>query len=163
VIACSGRRVACTPHAHAPPREAEPFTRITRRCCAVRSLPLAPSSVPLIPSLQVRGLYREERTDHGRQPALVVSPSSRVAKTTRDLSQGPIITQSRCVLVLRLTVRVAYSTVTFRPLHSCPQTGQALASAALWILMNIPSLADVASKIDEKMFVIKYELSYRSR
>jgi hypothetical protein len=27
--------------------------------------------VPLIPSLQVRGLYRKERTDHGRQPALL--------------------------------------------------------------------------------------------
>jgi len=53
------------------PREAKPFTRITRRCRAVRSLPLAPSSVPLIPSLQVRGLYRKERTDHGRQPARV--------------------------------------------------------------------------------------------
>ena len=54
---------------NSPPREAEPFTRITRRCRAVRSLPLAPSSVPLIPSA-VRGLYRKERTDHGRQPAL---------------------------------------------------------------------------------------------
>src|SRR5438477_13040334 len=65
------------------PREAKPFTRITRRCRAVRSLPLAPSSVPLIPSLQVRGLYRKERTDHGRQPASVVlsvvpKPDSRV-------------------------------------------------------------------------------------
>jgi hypothetical protein len=57
------------------PRETEPFTRITRRCRAVRSLPLAPSSVPLIASLQVRGLYRKERTDHGRQPALNLSPS----------------------------------------------------------------------------------------
>jgi len=59
----------------APPREAEPFTRITRPCRAVRSLPLAPSFVPLIPSLQVCGLYRKERTDHGRQPALILSPS----------------------------------------------------------------------------------------
>ncbi len=42
-------------------------------------------------------------------------------------------------------------------------TGQVLASAALWTLMNIPSLANVASEIDEKMFVIKYDLSYISR
>ena len=38
---------------------------------AVRSLPLAHSSVRLIPSAPVRGLYRKERTDHGRQPAPV--------------------------------------------------------------------------------------------
>ena len=65
------------------PREAKPFTRITRRCRAVRSLPLAPSSVPLIPSLQVRGLYRKERTDHGRQPAPVAL--SIVPKSTDSL------------------------------------------------------------------------------
>jgi hypothetical protein len=56
---------------NSPPREAEPFTRITRRCRAVRSLPLAPSSVPLIPSTPVRDLYRKERTDHERQLARV--------------------------------------------------------------------------------------------
>src|SRR5947207_13267402 len=41
------RRLA--PSAHAPPREAKPFTRITRRCRAAL-LALAPSSVPLIGS-----------------------------------------------------------------------------------------------------------------
>ena len=54
-----------------------------RRCRAVRSLPLAHSSVPLIPSLEVRGLYRKERTDHGRQPAPVAF--SIVPKSTDSL------------------------------------------------------------------------------
>jgi len=39
--------------------------------------------VPLIPSLQVRGLYRKERTDHGRQPAPV--PFSVVTKSNDSL------------------------------------------------------------------------------
>ena len=54
-----------------------------RRCRAVRSLPLAHSSVPLIPSLEVRGPYRKERTDHGRQPAPVAF--SIVPKSTDSL------------------------------------------------------------------------------
>jgi hypothetical protein len=52
------------------PREAQPFTRITRRS---RRPLLAPcsqlrASDTIAP---VRGLYRKERTDHGRQPALL--------------------------------------------------------------------------------------------
>jgi hypothetical protein len=52
------------------PREAEPFTRTTRRS---RRPLLAPcsqlrASDTITP---VRGLYRKERTDHGRQPARV--------------------------------------------------------------------------------------------
>jgi integron integrase len=39
--------------------------------------------VPLIPSLQVRGLYQKERTDHGRQPAPVAF--SIVPKSTDSL------------------------------------------------------------------------------
>ena len=46
------RRSFCLFILDASPREAEPFTRITWRCRAVRSLPLALSSVPLIPSRQ---------------------------------------------------------------------------------------------------------------
>ena len=52
-----------------PPREAEPFTRITRRGRAVRSLPLAPSSVPLIPSLQCAAfIEKSELTTGGSLP-----------------------------------------------------------------------------------------------
>jgi len=87
------------------PGEAEPFTRTTRRS---RRPLLAPcsqlrASDTIAP---VRGLYRKERTDHGRQPARVppllatpakpfsLRPSSRVAETTRDLPYG-LITQAR--------------------------------------------------------------------
>jgi hypothetical protein len=53
----------------ASPREAEPFTRITRRCRAVRSLPLAPSSVPLIPSRQCAAFTeKSELTTGGSLP-----------------------------------------------------------------------------------------------
>src|SRR5205814_2391800 len=51
------------------PREAQPFTRITRRCRAVRSLPLAPSSVPLIPSRQCAAfIEKRELTTGGSLP-----------------------------------------------------------------------------------------------
>jgi len=38
-----------------------------------------------------------------------------------------------------------------------------LAFVARWISMKPLRLADMAPEIDEKMFVIKYELSYMSR
>ena len=41
-------------------------------------------------------------------------------------------------------------------------TGQVLAFAVPWIAMNPPLLADIQAEIDEKMFAIKYELSYIS-
>jgi hypothetical protein len=57
------------------PREAEPFTRITRRCRAVRSLPLAPSSVPLIPSLQCAAfIEKSELTTGGSLPLRFLPP-----------------------------------------------------------------------------------------
>jgi hypothetical protein len=53
------------------PREAERFTRITRRSRAVRSLPLAPSSVPLIPSCQCAAfIEKSELTTGGSLPRL---------------------------------------------------------------------------------------------
>ena len=52
------------------PREAEPFTRITRRRRVVRSLPLAPSSVLLIASLQCAAFTeKSELTTGGSLPA----------------------------------------------------------------------------------------------
>src|SRR2546429_7639185 len=55
----------------APPCEAEPFTRITRRLApALFAFRLVSNSIAL---LQCAGLYRKERTDHGRQPARVSS------------------------------------------------------------------------------------------
>jgi hypothetical protein len=42
-------------------------------------------------------------------------------------------------------------------------TGQVLAFAAPWIAMNPPLPTDIQTEIDEKIFVIKYELSYISR
>ena len=42
-------------------------------------------------------------------------------------------------------------------------TDQVLAFAVPWIAMNPPLLADIQTEIGEKMFVVKYELSYISR
>jgi hypothetical protein len=42
-------------------------------------------------------------------------------------------------------------------------TGQVLAFAVPWIAMTPPLPADIQTEIDEKLFAIKYELSYISR
>jgi hypothetical protein len=39
-------------------------------------------------------------------------------------------------------------------------TGQVLAFAVPWIAMNPPLPTDIQTEIDEKLFAIKYELSY---
>jgi hypothetical protein len=63
----------------APPREAEPFTRITRRYRAVRSLPLAPSSVVLIASPECAAFTKKsELTTGGSLPFSITPPPIRI-------------------------------------------------------------------------------------
>jgi hypothetical protein len=118
------------------PREAEPFTRITRRCRAVRSLPLAPSSVPLIPSRQCAAfIEKSELTTGGSLPLC--------------LGRESLITFSASCSLLRVLIMSS--------------TDQVLASVVPWTSMNDLFLSDIAPEIDEKMFAIKYEFSYISR
>jgi Phage integrase, N-terminal SAM-like domain len=59
----------------APPREAEPFTRLdpprTDNAAPRAARFSFPTRLQLNSIASVRGLYRKERTDHGRQPAPV--------------------------------------------------------------------------------------------
>jgi hypothetical protein len=72
------------------PREAEPFTRITRRCRAVRSLPLAPSSVPLIPSRQCAAfIEKSELTTGGSLPLCLGRESLITFSTSCSLLLAP--------------------------------------------------------------------------
>ena len=125
------------------PREAEPFTRITRRCRAVRSLPLAPSSVPLIPSRQCAAfIEKSELTTGGSLPLCLGRESLITFSTSCSLLLAPRSLLGALIM---------------------SSTGQVLAFAVPWIAMNPPLLADIQTEIDEKMFAIKYELSYISR
>ena len=72
------------------PREAEPFTRITRRCRAVRSLPLAPNSVPLIPSRQCAAfIEKSELTTGGSLPLCLGRESLITFSTSCSLLLAP--------------------------------------------------------------------------
>jgi hypothetical protein len=116
------------------------FTRITRRCRAVRSLPLAPSSVPLIASLQCAAfIEKSELTTGGSLPACLHClpprrgpfPSSVIP--SRGDGEGPPLgsdhPSSVYVLPSRLTRRVVQSLIiVFPSLHApcsllCPYTG----------------------------------------
>jgi hypothetical protein len=125
------------------PREAEPFTRITRRCRAVRSLPLAPSSAPLIASLQCAAfIEKSELTTGGSLPLCPVPRILITFSTRRSLLLAPC--------------SALYPPIMF-------STGQVLASVVPWTSMNHLFLSDIAPETDEKMFAIKYEFSYISR
>jgi hypothetical protein len=126
----------------ASPREAEPFTGITRRCRAVRSLPLAPISLPLIPSRQCAAfIEKSELTTGGSLPLSCLPP---------------------------VPIPIPIPIPILDPLLPAPRSDHVLNRPGLgirspWTSMNHLFLSDIASEIDEKLFVIKYEFSYICR
>jgi hypothetical protein len=98
--------------------------------------------VPLIPSIQCAAfIEKSELTTGGSLPLRFLPP---IPIPIRTLIPNPFPDS-----VLRALITSS--------------TGQVLAFAAPWIATSLPLPADIQTEIDEKMFAIKYELSYISR